>query len=216
MDKILEDILNFDYSFAVKAFLESITIEMFIKFIAVYFIIIWISVIAWVIKDINNRTNNIFLQVISILIILFWTPFSVFIYLLIRPSKTLFEKYYDEIESNLDVMSSIIEGKNKNMGDDGVHCFNCHKPISSDFKFCPNCKISLRMNCGWYKKIIYIWRLICPYCWDENNNKEDEKKEKWEEIEEIEEIEEKVEEKVEDLIIINTSKNQENIIEKEK
>jgi F0F1-type ATP synthase membrane subunit b/b' len=67
-------------------------------------------------KDISNRTNNILLQVLSVLIILFITPFWIFIYLLIRPSNTLFEKYYQEIEENLDIFHKIIEEKIEKKG----------------------------------------------------------------------------------------------------
>jgi len=92
---------------------EIVTFDTFIKFAVLYFFIIWISVLLWVMKDISNRTNNIFLQIISILIILFFSPFWIFIYLLIRPSNTLFEKYYQEIEENLDIFHEIIEEKIK-------------------------------------------------------------------------------------------------------
>jgi hypothetical protein len=54
---------------------EMVTFDTFIKFAVLYFFIIWISVLLWVMKDISNRTNNILLQVLSVLIILFITPF---------------------------------------------------------------------------------------------------------------------------------------------
>ncbi|MCD5385179.1 hypothetical protein LRZ95_00760, partial [Candidatus Gracilibacteria bacterium] len=92
---------------------NTITFDVFIKFTVLYFFIIWISVLLWVIKDISNRTNSILLQIISVLIILFFTPFGIFIYLLIRPSNTLFEKYYSEIEENLDIFHDIIEERLK-------------------------------------------------------------------------------------------------------
>ena len=88
---------------------NSVTFDTLIKFIILYFFIIWISVLLWVMKDISNRTNNIFLQIFSVLIILFLTPFWIFIYLLIRPGNTLFEKYYKEIEENLDIFNEIIK-----------------------------------------------------------------------------------------------------------
>jgi hypothetical protein len=54
---------------------EMVTFDTFIRFAVLYFFIIWISVLLWVMKDISNRTNNILLQVLSVLIILFLTPF---------------------------------------------------------------------------------------------------------------------------------------------
>lgn len=53
---------------------DTVTIEFVIKFAVVYFFVIWIAIIVWVIKDISNRTNNILLQILSILIVLLCTP----------------------------------------------------------------------------------------------------------------------------------------------
>lgn len=91
-----------------------ITFEFTLKFFIVYFFIIWIALVVWVIKDISIRTNNLFFQIIAILVILFLTPLWIFIYLLIRPRRTLYDKYYEEIEENLDIINEIVEErKNK-------------------------------------------------------------------------------------------------------
>lgn len=96
-------------------FWETITFEFVFKFALVYFFVIWIALLVWIIKDISIRTDNIYFQVFSVFIILFLTPLGVFIYLLIRPSKTLYEKYYDEIEDNLDIFHEIIEERKKEL-----------------------------------------------------------------------------------------------------
>lgn len=87
----------------------NVTLEFATKFIIVYFFIIWIAIIVWVIKDISIRTNNIFFQILCVLIVFIGTPFSIFIYLLLRPGKTLYERYYDEIEDNLDIIGDLLE-----------------------------------------------------------------------------------------------------------
>lgn len=92
---------------------KNITFEFVIKFVIVYFFIIWISLVVWVLKDIRNRTTNLFFQFICVLIPVFLTPFGIFVYLLVRPTKTLYEKYYDEIEENLDLIYEIIEERKK-------------------------------------------------------------------------------------------------------
>jgi hypothetical protein len=138
--------MNLDINYISSVFYESITFDSFLRFAILYFFIIWIAILLWVIKDISNRTNSILLQIISIFVILFLTPFGIFVYLLIRPSKTLFEKYYDEIEDNLEIFHNIIEDKNKQCETE-THCFKCSEPVSHDFKFCPKCKIKLKCDC---------------------------------------------------------------------
>lgn len=101
---------NILYSYLMR----ELTIENIIKFIAIYFFIIWIFSIVWVYKDISNRTENIYYQIFSILILLLFTPlFWIFIYLIIRPTTTLFEKYYQEVENNLVSLSKEVEDKIK-------------------------------------------------------------------------------------------------------
>lgn len=163
-----------NYDEIVKFIWENVTFEMFIKFVIIYFFIIWISLIIWVIKDIWNRTESVFLQIISILIILLLTPFWLFIYLIIRPWRTLFEKCYNEVDENLDTMAKIIEDKTKNE-EENTNCINCNYPILSDFKFCPNCKTELKQSCKSCGKTIFAWWNICPYCWEQNIKKKEKK-----------------------------------------
>lgn len=58
-----------------------------------YLALIWIFSILWVVKDASNRSDSIAFQLISVLIVVIATPFiGLPLYLLIRPSQTLFEK----------------------------------------------------------------------------------------------------------------------------
>lgn len=162
----MNEILEYDLSPYMENFYNNITFETVIKFMILYFFIIWIALIIWVSKDIVNRTSSILLQILSILIILVWTPLGIFIYLLIRPSKTLFEKYHNEVEWNLDIMEEIIWEKNKDYWD-ALHCFSCESPILPSFNFCPTCKEELKTECSGCDKMVYRNWKLCPYCWDE-------------------------------------------------
>lgn len=144
---------------------ENITIESVLKFAVIYFFVIWIAVVIWVIKDISNRTNNILLQIISIMTVLFFTPLGIFLYLLIRPSSTVFEKYYHEIEENLDTLSKIIDQKAQHQLENNTSdCPKCDKEVEADFVICPHCKYKLKNQCNECgKEIRPNWK-VCPYC----------------------------------------------------
>lgn len=165
----INDIISLKYSDFRKNISEKLTIEFILKFLVVYFIVVWIAILVWVIKDITNRTTNVFLQLISILTVLILTPFWIFIYLLIRPWKTILEKYYWEIEDNLDSFSEVVEERIKQK-DQKSNCYKCNKAIWQDFMFCPYCKQKLNRECKSCNKLIYIWWEICPFCWDEQKN----------------------------------------------
>lgn len=163
----MQEILNIDLGPYMQLLYENINFENVLKFVIIYFFIIRISLIIWVIKDIINRSSSIIFQILCILIITIWTPLSVFIYLLIRPGRTLYEKYQEEVEENLDMMQEIIEDKNRHVGNT-LHCYSCESPILPDFKFCPGCKAELKTNCSNCEKVIYNSWEICPYCGEEH------------------------------------------------
>lgn len=163
----MQEILNFDLSPYIQTLYDNMNFENVIKFMIVYFFIIRISLIIWVIKDIINRSSNVFFQLLCILIITIGTPLAVFIYLLVRPGKTLYERYQEEVEDNLDVMQEMIEDKYKTVGKT-LHCFACDHPILPEFQYCPTCKIQLKTECKNCDKTIYNNWEICPYCWEEH------------------------------------------------
>lgn len=163
----MQEILNIDLSPYLQTLYENINFENVLQFVIIYFFIIRVSLIIWVIKDIINRSGSILFQIFCILIMTIWTPFSVFIYLLIRPGRTLYEKYQDEVEENLDMMQEIIEDKNKHVGKT-LHCYCCESPILPEFKFCPECKAELKTQCQACEKTIYNSWEICPYCGEEH------------------------------------------------
>lgn len=167
---MIEWIINFDYIWSISQIFSNITLEWFIKLIIIYFFIVWISIIIWVTRDIINRTNNILLQIISILIPLVLTPFWIIIYLMIRPSKTLFEKSYEEevvVSPHIELLSQNEEKHN---------CFNCWFEIKKDYIYCPNCKTKLKNNCKKCKKEIDSNFKNCPYCWEEQKIEKEETK----------------------------------------
>lgn len=172
LESLLSKIPSLNYNPIFKMFREDITFEFILKLIIIYFFIVWIAIVVWVIKDIWNRTDSILFQILCILIVLILTPLWVFLYILIRPSKTLFEKYYEEIEDNLDVLSTIIKDK-INTEQKVISCLNCNEEIEQDFSFCPNCKSEIKSKCKWCSKEIRIWWKICPFCWDEQEDKID-------------------------------------------
>ena len=58
----------------ISYFMDFISIKTFIAIIIIYFIIVWIAIIFWVIKDISSRT--------------------------------FYEKYYEEVEWNIDYLTN--------------------------------------------------------------------------------------------------------------
>lgn len=66
----------------------------------VYVGLLWLSIIIWVTRDIIHRSESLIFQVFSILINIAFPILGVLIYLIIRPTKTMVEKYYEELENH--------------------------------------------------------------------------------------------------------------------
>ena len=87
---------------------NTITIEFMIKFAVVYFFIVWIALIIWVARDVAVRSSSRVFQALCVLFMILLTPLGIFLYLLVRPGKSMYEKYTEEIEENLEILSEIV------------------------------------------------------------------------------------------------------------
>lgn len=134
--------------------------SLFVKVTLIYLAVFWIALIIWVARDVINRTNSIFFQIIMIGLNIFLPILGLIIYLIIRPSKTLVEKYYEEIEYR-----ALAEGALYSLS----HCPKCGVEVEKDFMFCPSCSHQLRKKCSKCRGLFEIRYKICPYCGTKNS-----------------------------------------------
>ena len=76
----------------------------------IYAGLLWLSTIVWVTRDAINRSDSIIFHVISIFLNIAFPVLGVLLYLIIRPSKTTTERYYEELEHKL-IMENIEKKK---------------------------------------------------------------------------------------------------------
>lgn len=163
-------VMHYDYFGFFQNVLSWISLEFFLYAMVVYFFVVWIAVLLWVTRDIMKRTHNWLYQIICIFTVLFWTPLGVFLYLIIRPGKTLLEKYYDEdmygnFESEYE--SEVAEEIETPLV---YTCFSCHKGIEKSFHFCPYCSVKLKKECvKCCAEIQANWN-TCPFCWEDQKS----------------------------------------------
>ena len=166
LDAFVQNIAHSNLKLYINYLWEKLTIESFLKMIVIYFFIVWISLIIWVYKDITNRTESILLQLFSILLVTIFTPFWFFIYLLVRPTRSIFESFYEEVEGNLDILSQTIKNSI-------IDCPKCGSSVNANYNFCPHCNDEIQGECRWCgKKMFFDWKL-CPYCGKKNKKKKD-------------------------------------------
>ena len=145
---------------------DSPVFDWVMKGALVYLGILWFAIVIWVGRDIINRTNNILLQVFVILLNVVLPVFGLILYLIIRPGKTLLEKYYEELEYNFLADQSSHEGS----------CPRCEAGISPDFLYCPSCSEKVKNSCPHCKHVYLSQYVVCPYCGKKDHKKHHEVK----------------------------------------
>jgi hypothetical protein len=156
---------------------NGITLESMLKFFVIYFFVVWVALIIWVAKDIAFRSDSRVFQIFCVLIMILFTPLGVLLYILIRPKKSIYDKYSAEIEWNLGILNEIVQDRIETTTADYI-CPACDEEIQPDFIICPSCKCSLKDTCHHCHKLIREWWSVCPYCETKQKKKKKAKKNK--------------------------------------
>jgi RNA polymerase subunit RPABC4/transcription elongation factor Spt4 len=133
---------------------ESPLLEFAIKGALIYLAVLWFAMVVWVARDIVNRSNNILFQVSMILLNITLPVFGLVLYMILRPSRTLLEKYYDEMEYDFISEHALQE----------EHCKQCNELLGQDFLYCPSCSEKVRSSCASCKHVYLNQYIVCPYC----------------------------------------------------
>ena len=107
-ESLYESLLNWDWSQVLNLF-TSPSLKTLQLAIVIYVGLLWLSIIIWVTRDAISRTNSLLFQVFAILLNIAFPLLGILLYLIIRPGKTVLERYYEELEHRLILES--IEGK---------------------------------------------------------------------------------------------------------
>jgi len=131
-------------------FWQGFSLNLALQFLVVYLFVVWGSLVVWVARDVTNRSSNILFQSLCVLLVLALSPLGIFIYLLIRPQRTVFEKYY---ENELGVPR-----------EPGDACPECGAGVREEWLFCPACDFKLREKCSGCKAMVETAWDFCPAC----------------------------------------------------
>lgn len=120
-----------------------------------YALVLWLSAIVWVYRDVRNRTTDQTSQLIAILLVAVFNVPGLIVYLVIRPQATMADAYERSLETEA-VLHELQLTANS--------CQTCRRPIDDDFNVCPHCKTVLREGCRSCGRAIRTSWMTCPYC----------------------------------------------------
>jgi RNA polymerase subunit RPABC4/transcription elongation factor Spt4 len=126
--------------------------------VGVWALLLWLSIIVWVYRDIRERTRDLGLQVLAIFVaILFFPGFNIpglALYLMLRPRESLEESYARSLEE---------EALLREIGDEGM-CPSCRRFVEQGWRICPFCATQLKDVCVKCEQLLSFNWVACPYC----------------------------------------------------
>ena len=107
-----------------------------------WLLLLWLSIIVWVYRDIRERTRDIGLQVLAVFVAMMFFPgFNIpglALYLMMRPRESLEEAYSRSLEE---------EALLREIGDEGL-CPSCRRFVERSWRVCPFCQTQLKDVCA--------------------------------------------------------------------
>jgi hypothetical protein len=141
---LLENIGSIDFKFIWQIFLYAL-------------IVFWIVVLYWVWLDSGDRTSNRTSRYLYVLLVASLNIIGWIIYLIIRPSQTIEEIYWADLERRY------LKYETAELGD----CPQCGTQLYPGYTFCPNCKYKLKRKCAKCEVYVDKKNKYCPYCGEE-------------------------------------------------
>ena len=124
----------------------------------VWALLLWLSIIVWVYRDIRDRTRDLGLQVLAVFVVMMFFPGmnipGLALYLMLRPRETLEDAYARSLEE---------EALLREIGDEGV-CPSCRRFVERGWKTCPFCQTQLRDVCRQCEQLLSFNWVACPFC----------------------------------------------------
>jgi RNA polymerase subunit RPABC4/transcription elongation factor Spt4 len=123
-----------------------------------WLLLLWLSIIVWVYRDIRERTRDIGLQVLAVFVVMMFFPgFNIpglALYLMMRPRETLEEAYSRSLEE---------EALLREIGDEGL-CPSCRRFVERAWRVCPFCQTQLKDVCHDCQQLLSFNWVVCPFC----------------------------------------------------
>jgi RNA polymerase subunit RPABC4/transcription elongation factor Spt4 len=124
----------------------------------VWAVLLWLSIIVWVYRDIRERTRDLGLQVLAVFVaIMFFPGFNIpglALYLMLRPRESLEESYARSLEE---------EALLREIGDEGM-CPSCRRFVERGWRLCPFCATQLKDVCVKCSQLLSFNWVACPFC----------------------------------------------------
>ncbi|MGQ9626412.1 MAG: double zinc ribbon domain-containing protein [Anaerolineae bacterium] len=129
-------------------------LQVIIALTGAFFLAFWVGLIVWTFRDARSRSRDIFVQLLSTLMVVFFNVPGLLLYFILRPPETLAEVYERALEE--EALLKDIEER--------LICPGCKRQVQKDFLICPTCHTRLKKACPSCGQLLHLKWNICPYC----------------------------------------------------
>ena len=143
---------------AIGSFFATPIVQLGIKAIGIYIVIVWLAAAFWAFRDMQLRTANPILPYLAAALVIGFTPvlflFAVAIYKIVRPQERLGEAYERGLaEEALLAEIDAIE-----------HCATCGRKVHEEWILCPTCRTRLKRVCPNCNRLVGFEWSLCAWC----------------------------------------------------
>ncbi len=131
------------------------TLKLLATVLIAYVLVLWLSAVVWVYRDVRTRTHDPYSQWIAVTLVGLFNVPGLIVYLVIRPQETIADAYERSLEAEAIIQELQLEA---------TACHVCRRPIETDFMICPYCKAVLRVPCETCGQPVRTTWAACPYC----------------------------------------------------
>lgn len=142
---------------ALNGIFSSSIVQLGLRAVGIYFLILWVAAAYWAYRDLQGRTNNpIAPYLASSLIIVsnVFFPLAVVVYRIIRPHDKIGEVNERSLaeEALLNEVEAIL------------HCAACKRRVHEDWLICPSCRTRLHRVCPNCNRLVGLDWSLCAWC----------------------------------------------------
>ena len=143
---------------ALGGFFGSPPVQLALRAIAVYLVILWLAGAYWAFRDMQQRTENPILPYVAASFIIIFTPvffpLAIFVYKIVRPHEKIGEVY----ERNLAEEALLAEVE-------AIHtCPTCARRVNDEWIICPTCRTRLNRVCPNCSRLVGLDWSLCAWC----------------------------------------------------
>lgn len=135
-------------------FIGNLDFNIFGTIIGVLLFIFWFVLVGWVWIDSGERTSDVRIRVVYLLLVIVLNIPGLIIYLIVRPSETIEDIYWADLERRY------LKYETAELGD----CPKCGSQLYPGYQFCANCGYDIKMKCPNCEVLIPKTSEFCPYC----------------------------------------------------